>query len=321
MINPLFLRRDDIPVNLRIQIAAEAICHKKERGNIEEIAHRYKVSTSFIYELINDFIKKLQAPSPKIISSEIDFDAWSRHVLLMRLEGKVSLDSISAILQSLGMKNSSRASVSKFLSRYGSVIGEMSPITTNKKIFYLSDETFNLGRPILITIDAYSTFIFKIELADHCDEKTWENHYSKLEGLELLNLGLCSDRALPIRGGYKQVKGKFIWVSDLFHELRGLSNLLQSMKKSYKGSKNERDRCLKLLENSKSKQVETRRELAYLEACKVFEQDSDNYFTFKALYLLLKGALEFCAPSGELHKSENVKDEVLAALSMMDEIE
>jgi predicted DNA-binding transcriptional regulator AlpA len=95
MIHPLFLRRYDIPIKLRIQIAAEAICHKTERGNVQEIAHRYQISTSFIYELINDFINKLQAPSPKIISSEIDFDAWSRHVLLMRLEGKVSLDSIS----------------------------------------------------------------------------------------------------------------------------------------------------------------------------------------------------------------------------------
>ncbi len=46
--------------------------------------------------------------------------------------------------------------------------------------FYLSDEIYSGSRPILITVDAKSLAILKIELAPRRDGEQWQAHWEAL---------------------------------------------------------------------------------------------------------------------------------------------
>jgi hypothetical protein len=63
-----------------------------------------------------------------------------------------------------------------------------------KMVFYLSDEIFAIQTPILVTIDAQSTAIFKIELASDRSAKTWETHFKALGAHRFHSLGMASDQ-------------------------------------------------------------------------------------------------------------------------------
>ena len=49
-----------------------------------------------------------------------------------------------------------------------------------KVVFYLSDEIFARHQPILVTIEAQSTAILKIELASDRSAETWKAHFDDL---------------------------------------------------------------------------------------------------------------------------------------------
>ena len=99
-------------------------------------------------------------------------------ILLLRLEGKCSLGSISVSLQELGYSPNSVGHLSTFLQRYGSGFPSTLTMPSLKLVFYLSDEIFVINSPILITIDAQSTAILKIEWASDRSEETWRTHFT-----------------------------------------------------------------------------------------------------------------------------------------------
>ena len=70
-------------------------------------------------------------------------------------------------------------------------------------MFYLSDAFFALQRPILVTIDAQSTAILKIELASDRSAKTWETPFKALGAHRFHNLGMASDRGVGLKAGYQ----------------------------------------------------------------------------------------------------------------------
>ncbi|MGK5094301.1 hypothetical protein WDW89_20080, partial [Deltaproteobacteria bacterium TL4] len=59
-----------------------------------------------------------------------------------------------------------------------------------KFVFYLSDEIFAINSPLLVTIDAQSTAILKIELASDRSADTWKKHFEALEDHRFVTLGM-----------------------------------------------------------------------------------------------------------------------------------
>ncbi len=118
------MRRKDLSSEIRIKIAAEVIISQDDYGKVSEIAKHYNVSRQFVYELINDFKRHMDSIFKKSLKSIESPYSLDRHILLMRFEGKSSLASISAILQSLGMQYNSQGYVSELLTKYGKLISE-----------------------------------------------------------------------------------------------------------------------------------------------------------------------------------------------------
>src|SRR5262249_31194983 len=128
--------------------------------------------------------------------------------------------------------------------------GQMLPSTllmpAKKVVFYLSDEIFAVHVPILLTIDAQSTTILKIELASDRSAETWREHFAALEQHHFVSLGMASDRGLGLVAGYRAACDMPLWVADYFHEFRDLFDVLHQLeRKAYAAIAKEDDAARK----------------------------------------------------------------------------
>jgi hypothetical protein len=102
-----FLRRPDLDTLTRVEMAVPAFLGLGVYGEITRIARLYRVSRLFVWrrlwQLLLLYELEARDPgSPQALRVEID-----RHILLLRLEGHCSLESISHIVQQLGLPCSS----------------------------------------------------------------------------------------------------------------------------------------------------------------------------------------------------------------------
>src|SRR3989449_2684345 len=113
-----FMRRPDIDTVARVQIAVQAFLGLGVYGEITRRANGYRVSRLFVYKLVWQLLtlyalEVRAASSVQAIRKEVD-----RHILLLRLEGHCSLESISQIIKQLGLPNASVGSISQRLTAY-----------------------------------------------------------------------------------------------------------------------------------------------------------------------------------------------------------
>jgi hypothetical protein len=110
-----FMRRPDIDTVARVHIAVQAFLGLGVYGEITRIANGYRVSRLFVSKLVWQLLtlsalEVRAASSVQAIRKEVD-----RHLLLLRLEGHCSLESISQIIGQLGWPFSSVGYISQRL--------------------------------------------------------------------------------------------------------------------------------------------------------------------------------------------------------------
>ena len=287
------------------------------------LAQQYKISRTFLYqmllaanlclnELFSDY-KEIKLP-PNLLS--LDFA-----IILLRLEGNVSISGISEILRMQGYPNDSTGMISQRIKDFGGRIPNTLNLSKPITLFYLSDELYAAGWPILVTIDPVSTAILKIELATNCQANTWENHFQALEKNGLFAKGLASDRGVGIVQGYQKIHQDIVWCSDHFHEFRGLMQLLKTLEKeAYDAIEKEASRqCV--FDNARSQSNKEKRGLQ-LEAAKVnCEQKINNYQPVQdVLDMLFPSLYFFDLKTGEHRKKTEVKEDLLIMMDLLDEL-
>ena len=161
-----------------------------------------------------------------LLPHRLDLDSA---IVLLRLAGNVSLSGISEILRMQSYSNYSASMISQRLKDFGSRLPNTLNLYRSIMTFYLSDEIYACGLPILVTIDPVSTTILKIELASNCQSDTWKEHFKSIERNGISPQSLASDRGVGIVQGYQQFQSNLIWCSDHFHEFRGLTKLLRTL--------------------------------------------------------------------------------------------
>ena len=194
-----FIRRPDLDPHTRIHIVRLAWLHQGVYGKMTQIAKSYQISRTFLYQLL--LMANLQLET--LFSDEkLLFQKDHRHLdqllLLLRLEGKCSLLSISSILKALEYHPNSVGYLSQFFQSAGQMLPSTLLMPSKKLVFYLSDEIFALHVPILLTIDARSTTILNIELASDRSAETWQAHFEALADHHFVSLGMASDRGLGL---------------------------------------------------------------------------------------------------------------------------
>src|SRR6266699_2703835 len=172
-----FIRRSDLEPQTRIDIVRLAWQGQGIYGKMTQLARAYHISRTFLYQmtgaayrqleiLFSDSKDLVQAPQPLL----------EPLMLLLRLEGTCSIPSLSSILTYFQYRPNSVGYLSECFQTYGRALPSTLSMTESTVVFYLSDEIFARHQPILVTIEAQSTAILKIQLASDRSAQTWQAH-------------------------------------------------------------------------------------------------------------------------------------------------
>ena len=215
------MRRPALDNLTRVEIAVQAFLGLGVYGELTRIAQAYQVSRLFVYKLVWQLLtvyalRGCDLASAQAIRIEVD-----RHILLLRLAGHCSLESISHILKQLGLPNASVGYSSQRLTAYARALPQ-EMVSGAPIVFRLCDKLFTLGQPRLLTVAPRSLAILKIELVDNREAETWKKHWEALA-----DAGLSEPPTVVADQGAGLVKGCALMGllphPDLFHLLRPLA--------------------------------------------------------------------------------------------------
>jgi len=317
-----FIRRADLDPQTRIHIVMLAWLHQGVYGKMTEIAKCYQISRTFLYQLL--FMANLHLEtlfSDEKLLFQKDHQHFEHLLLLLRLEGKCSLLSMAAILKALDYQPNAVGYLSQFFHSAGQTLPSTLVMPSKTFVFYLSDEIFAIHTPILVTIDARSTTILKIELASDRSADTWRAHFEALEDHQFFSLGMASDRGLGLVAGYQAACDMALWVADYFHEFRDLFEVLHQLeRKAYTAIDKAYDAAQKF-DRAKSEANLAKRLQQYDTAHHACEQAIALYDQLAILLHLLREALHVCSPHGRLRTREGVRAELTLLFEMIAELD
>jgi hypothetical protein len=313
-----FIRRPDLDPQTRIHIVMLAWLHQGLYGKMTEIANSYRISRTFLYQLL--LMATLQLET--LFSDEkLLFQKDHRHLesllLLLRLEGNCSLLSIASILKALEYHPNSVGYLSQFFHSAGQTLPSTLVIPSKKVVFYLSDEIFAMHTPILVTIDARSTTILNIELASDRSADTWRAHFEALADHQFFSLGMASDRGLGLVAGYQAACDMALWVADSFHEFRDLFAVLHQLERKAYAAIGKEDDAAHKFARAKSEANLAKRLHQSDTAHHACEQAMALYDQLAMLLHLLRETLQLCSPHGRLRTVANVRAELTLLFDMI----
>jgi hypothetical protein len=200
---------------------------------VTELADRHKVSRKFLYEQARRASAALDDRfNPTEKEEEVLFHlpvtkGWIRQFVLgLALEGHSSFRGIGQLAQDLLDYPLSVGTIHNILEAAASqarVINQAQDLLGIRVGAH--DEIYQAGRPVLVGLDAKSTYCYLLAEEDHCDETTWGVHL-----LDLADQGLHPDRTvadggLALRAGQAAAWKDVPCHGDVFHGERDLGNL------------------------------------------------------------------------------------------------
>lgn len=320
-----FVRRPDIDVQSRIEIAILTLLNQGVYGYITNLARVYKVSRTFVYQLLwaanfalqQEFSGAALDQKPLAVNEQL----VDRTILLLRLEGDCSLGSISNILRALGHRPCSVGHISQRLKEYGQRLSNTVSTDSIEFVLYLSDELFANSQPILITIEPRSMAILRLELAQDRSSDSWKRHWHAIEENQYYTLGLVSDRAKGLVEGFKESFSGSPYYPDQFHDLRDLAKaiLVDLEKRAYKALTYQYGRY-QVLDSARSDRVLNERLEAYENALEASNRAIDLYEDYLYLFKCLQQNLDLFDQQGHLADPQVVYQQIEAALELMAEL-
>lgn len=317
-----FIRRHDLTPHTRIELVRLAWLNQGIYGKMTQIAQDYHISRTFLYQLMwaanlqletlfSDQKPHLQAPQPLL----------EPFILLLRLEGKCSIPSMSSILKYFQYQPNSVGYLSECFQHYGAALPSTLSMGKHTVVFYLSDEIFARHQPILVTIEAQSTAILKIQLASDRSAETWKAHFDDLGAHRFHSLGMASDRGRGLVAGYQAACQDARWVCERFHEFRDLFDRRRQLeRKAYAAIAKEHE-AAQTFHNAKSEAHLHKRLPHYEHAHHACEHAIARYDQLDLLLQLLRDALHLCSSFGRLRTVAGVRSELRLLFSLIEEID
>lgn len=317
-----FIRRHDLTPHTRIDIVRLAWLNQGIYGKMTQIAQEYHISRTLLYQLLWTANLQLttlfsahkphgQAPQPLL----------EPLILLLRLEGKCSIPSLTSILQYFQYQPNSVGYLSERFHTYGAALPSTLAMAEHKVVFYLSDEIFARHQPILVTIEAQSTAILKIQLASDRSAETWKAHFDDLGAHRFHSIGMASDRGRGLVAGYQAACQDARWVCDRFHEFQDLFDRRHQLERKAYAAIAKEDEAAHTFHHAKSEANLHKRLQHYEHAHHACEHAMARYDQLDLLLHLLRDALHLCSPFGRLRTVEGVRSELTSLLSLIEEVD
>lgn len=188
--------------------------------------------------------------------------------------------------------------------------------TSAKIVFYLSDEIFANGQPILVTVDPKSLAILRIELATSRDAATWKAHWEELAASGYIdNKYVVSDLAKGI------VKACALMGithhPDLFHLLQGIALFVSRFEKQAYAAIGEEAERMKVFDSAKSERVLNEKLALYEQARVNVEAAIRLYDSFDYLWQQLKTSFDLFDREGNFQDLQRNLANLLAIIELM----
>jgi hypothetical protein len=317
-----FIRRHDLTPHTRIDMVKLAWLHQGIYGKMTHIAQDYHLSRTFLYQLMwaanlqletlfSDHKPHVQDPHPLL----------EPFILLLRLEGKCSIPSISSILKYCQYQPNAVGYLSACFHNDGAALPSTLSMAEHTVVFYLSDAIFACHQPILVTIEAQSTAILKIPLASERSAETWGAHCDDLGEHHFHSIGMASDRGRGLVAGYQAACQDARWVCDRFHEFRDLFDRRRQLERTAYAAIAKEDAAAQTFHNATSEAHLHKRLQHYERAHHACEHAMARYDQLDLLRHLLRDALHVCSPCGRLRTVEGVRAELMLLFSLIEEID
>jgi hypothetical protein len=201
---------------------------------VSELARRHAVSRPFLYRdarRASDALEACFDPPPD--EADVRFDlpvtpSWRRQfVLALVLAGHASFRGIQEIFEDvLGEEGLSLGSIHNLLqeavqkARLLHQAEDLSPVRVG-----VHDEIFQARRPVLVGLDARSTYCYLLSVEDHRDETTWGTHLLDLESRGFQPDYTIADGGVGLRAGQAAACPGVACHADVFHAERELGRL------------------------------------------------------------------------------------------------
>jgi len=321
-----FIRRTELTPSVRLFIAFTALTAKMtgQWGKITEISRQFMISRMFVYILANT----LQEASLRIFGQNVSEPIMSCHlpyqyILSLRLEGRCSIEAISAIMKRFGIRNSSVGTISQLLQRFGSLLPNTveTPNDEIRLVVFLSDEIFAKNIPILVTVDPISSAILRIELADSRKVEDWKKHWECIQENGHVATYLVTDEGKGLCGAHKKALSDIIRQPDTYHAIAHRLGMwvnileqaaLKAIEKEYN--------CWDKLDSARSDAVINDRIDAYEEAKERADKAIERYDAFSFLYRAIIKEIEMFDSDGNLRDRAIAQGNIEAGLSLIEEL-
>jgi hypothetical protein len=317
-----FIRRHDLTPHTRLDIVRLAWLHQGIYGKMTQIAQEYHISRTWLYQLLwaaNLQLETLCSDHKPCVENPVPL--LDPFILLLRLEGKCSLPSISSILKYCQYQPNSVGYLSECCHNYGAALPSTLSMAAPTVVFYLSDEIFARHQPILVTIEAQSTAILKIQLASERSAEIWQAHFDDLGHHRFHSIGMASDRGRGLVAGYHAACQDARWVCDRFHEFRDLFDRRRQLERQAYAAIAKEDEATTTFHNAKSEAHLHKRLQHYEHAHHACEHAIARYDQLDLLLHLLYDALHLCSPFGRLRTVAGVRSELMLLFSLIEEID
>ncbi len=286
-----------------------------------QVARDYHISRTFLYQMTWAAQSQLEALFRAPMHRESNLEsALEPLILLLRLEGRCSIPSISSILEYRHDAPNSVGYLSQSLHTYGRLVPSTLEMASTKTVFYLSDEIFAIGTPILVTIEPQSTAILKMQRTSDRSAQTWKAHFEDLGDHHFHSLGMASDRGVGLVSGYQAACPEAIWVCDQFHEFRDLFHRSYQLERTAYAAIGKEDEAAQRFGNAKSEANLHKRLEQYEQAHHACEHAMARYDQLNLILAFLRDSLHLCSPAGRLRTVEEVRADLTFLLSMIEEM-
>lgn len=318
-----FIRRPDLDSSKRLNIATTALFAmlNHQWGIISDMAKQFNISRTFIYMLVSTLTENDSA-----LFGIIDKDTESKfkvfqYMLSLRLEGRCSIQAISTMMSRFGICPNSTGSISQYLTNFGLLLPNtlFSNNNETKIVVFLSDEIFSKNTPILVTVDADSSAILRIELANSRKAEEWKHHWQCLEENGIFAAYLVCDEGTGLCAAKKEALPKIVRQSDTYHAIAHLlGSWIERFEKAAYSAIETEDTCFKNLDSARSERVINKRINQFEIAQKEATEAIALYDSFQFLYNCLIEQLRIFDINGALRCREDAEENIKVGLDLID---
>jgi len=220
----LFLRRPEITSTDRLNLAIAGLGKSYRNCTISTLQTRYKVSHTFIYNQS----KILKERAAVIFGANQDTDQIPLDEVLKsmqfflegKLETKSSLQGLSNLANSWGIKYHSTNFISELLQIAGNLVESTYKSEEPLLVTFLCDEVYSGGDAILVTLEAQSMMVLDIRLiTSPLIAKDWEQSFDRLSEGQVMAERIIKDQGIQMASAVKVLPSQTIIGADTFHAI------------------------------------------------------------------------------------------------------